>query len=503
MDLAAVRTHNGLVSWHDADDFEPLLANGAAVTTWTPRVGSAVANGGTSPTYRTAGNSATGNRAVRYTAASSQYLDVDGLAPLASGGGTFTACAIFQRRSTGEHEVIGFGNSAGNTALQVTISQTLTSVSGAALWDNGPGGTGVHPTSGWPPTRDDERTIAIWVRKNNGASATYTNGRPTSFTLANNTDTYALAKFGCVPFGGGRVNHGNYDAERYLAWDHALTAADAAAVTLHLGAAPLIRFQLFILGDSMAEGAATSGHSAINSLVSDAWIAAHAYALGDTCTYGGQVFGCTTAGDSAAADGPLGVGGTAVFEVLSYALPTIGVGLAPGYTARELINQAVAERAVSNSVGAPSSQLDELQGDLLDHKDESMVQVVLAWIGQNDMRYGATAAQVLASYWQLLDEIRTEMPWALIVAVTPTPASDITDEWADYCQLVRDEYTSHADWLWDLGAHPALQDYTDPVLYNGADHLSRIGQNEALTTLPIRAIWEAAQRKQLGHQMRT
>jgi hypothetical protein len=474
-------------------------SNGASVTSWAAHLGGFTANGGTSPTLRTSGNSnfTDTRQAVRFTSASSQYLRCDALGSLASSGAAFAAAALLRRNGTGDYNVVGFGNSSGTVITQVyLVNFTFAGLGSPNLYDTGP-----HPSSGSPPpTRTTEDALVIWQRNPGGTSSVWVNGQHISFALPANSDTYGRVAIGAVPFNGSFVNFANIDLARFDLWNRILGDHDIAALTYQMGCVDMGRWQAVALGDSITAGTATLGHSWFNALSTDAWIGSHAYSLYDVAVNSGNVYECTTAGTSAGSGGPTGTGsnitdGTAVWRWVNYALPSTCLGLAAGgYTPSTGINRGVAGRTLMDVSGSgQSNEYDNLAADITSLYDAYIPRLVVVFF-RNEKTFGVSDAETMARAETVCNAIRAANPRDYLVIATPLKGTDV--DTTGVANLIRLHGLEFADAIWDAAACPELQTPADTAWFGDGIHPTKRGQTALCAAFPIRTYQHAALVKQ-------
>ncbi len=480
-------------------------SNGSSVTSWASRVGGYTASGGTSPTLRTSGNSTLSDarRAVRFTAASSQYLRCDALAALVSSGAPMTVAVRERRASNHDGNILGFGRVGG--ILQLYIDNFSGGAGSPKIYNGS-----ANPAGSAPPTRTTEDAIVFIVRNPGGTSYTWANGQRVSFSLASDANAYINAALGAVMNGASPANFLNADVSDIVVHSRALADRDVAASMMQLGAVGLQRFQCVDLSDSIGAGTPTSGYSWFSALsTSSAWQASTAVTQYAVRTNGGNLYECTTAGTTAGSGGPTGTGsgitdGTAAWRYINIALPSLSLGLGATYTPGSGINRAVSGRTLMAITGSTSNEYDNLSTDLpaMSGDEATLGRIVFLALGTNDKHFGASDADAETRYWTVADQIRANRSRDFTVAVTPLLRGDGADTSGLRSRILAG-YASHCDAVWDAGAWANGQDTSNTTWFSDTVHPTVRGQTDLLSTLPLSTIIAAAQSKQLGALLAT
>lgn len=496
---------------------------GDSVTSWLSLVGTYNFTGGTAPTLRPAGTSnlVGGIAAVRFTRASSQYLEDDSAKALANGGAL--TIALWGRRATSNDEnILGF--SAGSSLLQT-------------YWDNFSSGAGVPkiytsangatPAGTSPATLTTQDAWIVIVRNPGGTSSVWANGQKVSFSLAADAVTYTTACLGAVKNSGTPANFASGDYGKVYAWTRAFTDADVAAATIVSGAATALlpRWQVVALGDSITAGSLTASYSWFTAMyTSSAWQASHAYSqYAAVVNDGTNIYECTIAGTSAGSGGPTGTGsaitdGTCTWRFVNLILPSTCLGVSPTFTAGEGINRAVSGQTL---VAVPpytttNNTYDNLNTYVGAIYDQYVPRLIFVFCGTNDVYYGGgtiTGAEVWARFVQVCNAIRASNPRDTIVAVTPLPRA--ASNWttapnyggstapydtalADFATLMRANYGTCTNLLWDARATPGMSDPTDTTWYVDGVHPTVHGQTQLLANMTFSTFHAFAINRQLS-----
>jgi lysophospholipase L1-like esterase len=501
--LAARLFAQGLAARFNAADL--VGSNGSSVTSWSSRVGSYTASGGTSPTLRTSGNStlAAGWQAVRFTAASSQYLRCDALAALFSGGAAVTIGVILRRASNHDGNIIGI-HGAGSLARQHYIDN-FSGGGGSPKIYNG----AANPSGASPPTRTTEDAVAFIVRNPGGTSYVWANGQRVSFSLSADANSYTGAALGAVVSSGTPANFLNADLSDLCVWSRALADHDIAAATLQMGASGMVRFQAVALGDSITAGTVTSGYSWFSALsTSTGWASGASVTQYAVRTSGGNLYECTTGGTTAVGGAPTGTttytdANGVAWRYINIALPSTCLGLASSsYPAATGINRAVSGRTLMDITGSTSNEYDNLAADITGIYEAYVPRIVFVFLGTNDLYYGASDSDAETRYWTVVDAIPAANPRDYIVAVTPLPRGGGVDTTGLRSRILAG-YAAHCDAVWDAGAASNLQNTADTAWYSDGIHPTVRGQTELLSTLPLAALISSAQHKVLGSLLAT
>lgn len=491
---------------------------GASVTSWPSLVGAYNFTGGTSPTLRPAGTSnLVGSiAAVRFARASSQYLEDDTAKALVNVGGPLTIACWARRASDNDENILGFG--VGATVLQFYFDN-FSSSKGVPKIYNG----SANPSGNAPLTLTTQDAWVVIVRNPGGTSSVWANGQKVTFSLAADANTYTSALLGAVKNNGTPVNFANGDYGKIYAWSSAFDDAHVAAATIvsGAGAALLPRWQAVALGDSITAGTSTGSYSWFTAMyTSSSWQSSHAYSqyavvVNDST----NLYECTTAGTSASSGGPTGTGsaiadGTCTWRFVNTVLPSTCLN-ASG-TAGTGINQAVSGQTL---VAVPpytttNNTYDNLPTYVAALYSAYVPRLIFVFCGTNDVYYGGgtiTGADVWARYVQVCNQIRADNPRDTIVAVTPLVRSNwsgapnyggddapYNQALADFASLVRANYGSCADVLWDARATPNMGDSTDTTWYLDGAHPTVHGQTQLLAYLPIVTFQAAAISRQLS-----